>query len=288
VVRQIEMQHTPLFEHWFWQLRKSFTRGRILAPREDVWAVVGSGEDLACDGGAAAIGDVDVHAEGGGDSRTVVRGNCWGRALGNLKRQRVADARATPERPHQGVRYRVRADVRTMWRRLQRLPRHCSFRTNSTTGISASSKNVAMTRDSVRTERRKTSTGPSNALSATSSPPVHCSRTSCCALSQAPGPGKSRLVQDIGMHVFKAGFSVVCRSIFELDRELQSERSPAELDLILERHRKVDQLIIGEMDLTSLTAKWLRRNYHFGPGSVGEDKKLPAPCGKKPGAASLR
>lgn len=70
-----------------------------------------------------------------------------------------------------------------------------------------------------------------------------------------PGLGKSHLVQAIGMHVIKAGFSVLYRSIFELVRELQSERSPAELDRILERHLKVDLLIIDDMGLKSLPPK---------------------------------
>ena len=39
--------------------------------RGDVWAVVGTGEELARDGGAAGFGSVDVRAEGGGDGCVV-------------------------------------------------------------------------------------------------------------------------------------------------------------------------------------------------------------------------
>ena len=37
----------------------------------DLWAVVGIGEELAGDGGAAGGGDLDLRVEGGGDARAV-------------------------------------------------------------------------------------------------------------------------------------------------------------------------------------------------------------------------
>ena len=71
----------------------------------------------------------------------------------------------------------------------------------------------------------------------------------------APGLGKSHLAQAIGLQAIKAGFSVIYRSIFELVRDLQAERSPAELDRTLDRHLKADLLIIDDMGLKSLPAK---------------------------------
>ena len=70
-----------------------------------------------------------------------------------------------------------------------------------------------------------------------------------------PGLGKSHLAQAIGLQAIKAGFAVLYRSIFELVRDLQAERSPAELDRLLERHLKVDLLIIDDMGLKTLPPK---------------------------------
>lgn len=70
-----------------------------------------------------------------------------------------------------------------------------------------------------------------------------------------PGLGKSHLAQAIGFHVIKAGFSVLYRSIFELIRELQAERSQADHDRLLDRYLKVDLLIIDDMGLKTLPAK---------------------------------
>jgi len=70
-----------------------------------------------------------------------------------------------------------------------------------------------------------------------------------------PGLGKSHLAQAIGYHAIKAGFSVLYRSIFELVRELQAERSPLEMDRTLQRYLKADLLIIDDMGLKSLPAK---------------------------------
>ena len=70
-----------------------------------------------------------------------------------------------------------------------------------------------------------------------------------------PGLGKSHLAQALGLQAIKAGFAVLYRSIFDLVRNLQAERSPAELDRILERHLKVDLLIIDDMGLKTLPPK---------------------------------
>lgn len=70
-----------------------------------------------------------------------------------------------------------------------------------------------------------------------------------------PGLGKSHLAQAIGYHAIKAGFLVLYRSIFDLVRDLQSERSPAELDRTMARYLKPDLLIIDDMGLKTLPPK---------------------------------
>lgn len=70
-----------------------------------------------------------------------------------------------------------------------------------------------------------------------------------------PGVGKSHLAQAIGYHAIKAGFCALYRSIFDLVRELQAERSPSELDRALEKYLKADLLIIDDMGLKTLPAK---------------------------------
>lgn len=70
-----------------------------------------------------------------------------------------------------------------------------------------------------------------------------------------PGLGKSHIGQAIGYHAIKAGFHVLYRSIFELVRELQADRSPAEMDRTLEKYLKADFLIIDDMGLKTLPPK---------------------------------
>lgn len=70
-----------------------------------------------------------------------------------------------------------------------------------------------------------------------------------------PGLGKSHLAQAIGHHVIQAGFQVFYRSIFDMIRELQSDRSPDELNRTLGRYLKPDLLIIDDMGLKVLPPK---------------------------------
>jgi len=70
-----------------------------------------------------------------------------------------------------------------------------------------------------------------------------------------PGLGKSHLAQAIGYQAIKAGFQVVYTSIFDLVRELQADRSPAESDRTLSRYLKPDLLIIDDMGLKILPPK---------------------------------
>ncbi|HEX2697334.1 MAG TPA: IS21-like element helper ATPase IstB [Anaerolineales bacterium] len=70
-----------------------------------------------------------------------------------------------------------------------------------------------------------------------------------------PGLGKSHLGQALGYQAIKAGFSVRYCSIFDLVRELQAERSPAEMDRTLDGYLKVDLLLIDDMGLKTLPPK---------------------------------
>jgi DNA replication protein DnaC len=70
-----------------------------------------------------------------------------------------------------------------------------------------------------------------------------------------PGLGKSHIGQALGYHAIKAGFSVRYCSIFDLVRELQAERSPAEMDRTLDGYLKVDLLVIDDMGIKTLPPK---------------------------------
>lgn len=70
-----------------------------------------------------------------------------------------------------------------------------------------------------------------------------------------PGLGKSHLAQAIGYNAIKAGFQVVYCSIFDLVRELQADKSPAELNRTLANYLKPDLLIIDDMGLKILPPK---------------------------------
>ena len=70
-----------------------------------------------------------------------------------------------------------------------------------------------------------------------------------------PGLGKSHLAQAIGLQAIKMGFTVLYRSIFDLVRGLQAERSPSELDRLMDRHLKVDLPIVDDMGLKTLPPK---------------------------------
>lgn len=70
-----------------------------------------------------------------------------------------------------------------------------------------------------------------------------------------PGLGKSHIAQSLGNAAIRAGFDVLYQSIFDLVRELQSERSPAELDRTMDRYLKADLLIVDDFGLKTLPAK---------------------------------
>jgi DNA replication protein DnaC len=62
----------------------------------------------------------------------------------------------------------------------------------------------------------------------------------------APGLGKSHLAQAIGHEAIKQGHSVLCRSIFDLVRDLIAEEALEEKELALRQYLKPDLLIIED------------------------------------------
>lgn len=67
-----------------------------------------------------------------------------------------------------------------------------------------------------------------------------------------PGVGKSHLAQAIGTAAIKAGHLVLYRSVFDLVRELDSEKTESGVARMLARYLKVDLLIIDDMGLKTL------------------------------------
>jgi DNA replication protein DnaC len=67
-----------------------------------------------------------------------------------------------------------------------------------------------------------------------------------------PGVGKSHLVQAIGYHAIKAGFTVLYRSIFDVVRDFLHDEALAGDDKVLARYLKPDLLIIDDMGMKQL------------------------------------
>jgi DNA replication protein DnaC len=67
-----------------------------------------------------------------------------------------------------------------------------------------------------------------------------------------PGVGKSHLVQAIGHHAIRCGFTVLYRSIFDIVRDLMADESFAGQDKVLMRYLKPDLLIIDDMGIKHL------------------------------------
>lgn len=70
-----------------------------------------------------------------------------------------------------------------------------------------------------------------------------------------PGVGKSHLVQAIGHHVIRMGFTVLYRSIFDLVRDLMEDDALAGNNRALSRFLKPDLLIVDDMGLKELPRK---------------------------------
>ncbi len=67
-----------------------------------------------------------------------------------------------------------------------------------------------------------------------------------------PGIGKSHLVQAIGLHVVRAGFVVLYRSVFDVVRDFLHDDAMDKEDKILSRYLKPDLLIIDDMGMKQL------------------------------------
>ena len=67
-----------------------------------------------------------------------------------------------------------------------------------------------------------------------------------------PGVGKSHLVQAIGYHTIKAGFTVLYRSIFDLVRDFLHDETFGGQDKVLGKYLKPELLIIDDMGMKQL------------------------------------
>jgi DNA replication protein DnaC len=67
-----------------------------------------------------------------------------------------------------------------------------------------------------------------------------------------PGVGKSFLVQALGYHAIKSGFTVLYRSIFDLVRDFLHEEAFAGEDKVLAKYLKPDLLIVDDMGMKQL------------------------------------
>jgi len=70
-----------------------------------------------------------------------------------------------------------------------------------------------------------------------------------------PGVGKSHLVQAIGHHLIRMGFTVLYRSIFDLVRDLMEDQALGDNNRALSRFLKPDLLIVDDMGLKELPRK---------------------------------
>jgi DNA replication protein DnaC len=64
--------------------------------------------------------------------------------------------------------------------------------------------------------------------------------------------GKSHLVQAIGYHALKAGFTVLYRSIFDVVRDFLHDEALGQNDKMLAKYLKPDLLIIDDMGMKQL------------------------------------
>jgi DNA replication protein DnaC len=67
-----------------------------------------------------------------------------------------------------------------------------------------------------------------------------------------PGVGKSFLVQALGYHAIKSGFTVLYRSIFDLVRDFLHEEAFAGEEKVLAKYLKPDLLIVDDMGMKQL------------------------------------
>jgi DNA replication protein DnaC len=67
-----------------------------------------------------------------------------------------------------------------------------------------------------------------------------------------PGTGKSHLVQAVGYHAIKSGFTVLYQSIFDVVRDFLHDEALAGQDKTLARYLKPDLLIVDDMGMKQL------------------------------------
>ena len=67
-----------------------------------------------------------------------------------------------------------------------------------------------------------------------------------------PGTGKSHLVQALGYQAIKSGFTVLCRSIFDLVRDFLHDEALGGQEKVLLKYLKPDLLEIDEMGMKQL------------------------------------
>jgi len=67
-----------------------------------------------------------------------------------------------------------------------------------------------------------------------------------------PGTGKSHLVQALGYQAIKSGFTVLCRSIFDLVRDFLHDEALGGQDKVLSKYLKPDLAIIDDMGMKQL------------------------------------
>jgi DNA replication protein DnaC len=73
-----------------------------------------------------------------------------------------------------------------------------------------------------------------------------------CLFLGPPGTGKSHLVQAIGYHVIKSGFTVRYRSIFDAVRDFLQDEAFAGQENVMAKYLKPDLLIIDDMGIKQL------------------------------------
>ncbi len=67
-----------------------------------------------------------------------------------------------------------------------------------------------------------------------------------------PGTGKSHLVQALGYHAIKSGFTVLYRSIFDVVRDFLHDEALGGEEKVLNRYLKPDLLIVDDMGMKQL------------------------------------
>jgi predicted transcriptional regulator len=81
---------------------------------------------------------------------------------------------------------------------------------------------------------------------------IRCLECQDCLFLGPPGTGKSHLVQVIGYHAIKSGFTVRYRSIFDAVRNFLQDEAFASQENVMTKYLKPDLLIIDDMGIKQL------------------------------------